>query len=138
MAGAERLAHGIPAGLTPPEGRRFGLTVGAAFLVLAAIMRWRGYEIPLTIFGVLGVGLVLAGAAIPGRLGPLYRAWMGLALMISRVTTPLFMGIVFFVVITPIGLAMRLLGRNPIRHAAVGGSYWADRSDARGGMTNQF
>jgi len=133
------LAHGIPARLTPAEGRKFGLTVGAAFGVLGAIMWWRGHEIPTWLFGGLAVALIAGALIVPGSLGPVNRAWMGFALVLSRITTPVFMGLVFFLVIAPIGLLMRLFGRNPIRHSAVKESYWAVRSDSpRGGMTNQF
>jgi hypothetical protein len=132
------LAHGIPARLTPAEGRKFGLTVGAAFAVLGAITWWREHPILMYAFGGLASALVLAGLLVPGRMGPVYRAWMGLAHAISRVTTPIFMGVVFFGVIMPAGLLMRLLGRNPIKHSPVNQSYWAARSEARGAMTNQF
>jgi len=80
----------------------------------------------------------LAGLVIPGQLGPVNRAWMGLAEAISKVTTPIFMGVVYFLIITPVGVIMRLFGRNPISHRAVNQSYWAERTEARGGMTNQF
>jgi hypothetical protein len=90
------------------------------------------------LFGGLAAALLAAGVVIPGHLGPVFRAWMGLAHAISKVTTPIFMGIVFFVVIMPIGLVMRLLGRNPITHRPVKDSYWAARSDARGSLGNQF
>lgn len=132
------MAHGIPARLSPAEGRKFGLTVGAAFGVLAALMWWRDHQTPLYVFGALCVGLLTAGLLVPGQLGPVYRAWMGLALLISKITTPVFMGIVFFVVIMPVGLLMRAFGRNPVRHQPVNGSYWAPRSDARGSLSNQF
>lgn len=132
------MAHGIPARLTPAEGRKFALTVGAAFGVLAAIMWWRDHQIPLYLFGTLAVTLVTAGLLLPGHLGPVYRAWMGFALLISKVTTPIFMGVVFFLVIAPVGLLMRLLGRNPVRHREVNQSYWAPRTDGRGSMSNQF
>ena len=138
MAGANGLANRIPARLTAAEGRQFGLTVGGAFLVLAAIAWWRGRHLPEYTFSGLGAALIAAGLLIPGRLGPVYRAWMGLAHTISKVTTPLFMLIVFFVVIMPVGLLMRIFGRNPVRHLAVNESYWMERSDARGSMTNQF
>jgi len=132
------LANRIPARLTPAEGRKFALTVGIAFLVLAALTWWRHHPIPMYLFAGLGTGLIAAGAVIPGRLGPVYRAWMGLAHAISKVTTPVFMGIVFFLVIAPVGLLMRLFGRNPIRHRAMNQSYWAARTAPRGGMTHQF
>jgi hypothetical protein len=90
------------------------------------------------VFGVLCIALIAAAAVIPSRLGPVMRGWTALANVISKVTTPVFMGLVFFVVITPAGLLMRLFGRNPIRHRAVNESYWASRSEARGSMMNQF
>jgi hypothetical protein len=57
---------------------------------------------------------------------------MGLALAISRVTTPVFMGIVYFVAITPTGLLMRLFGRNPLVRGTGTGSYFVDRSPGAG------
>jgi Saxitoxin biosynthesis operon protein SxtJ len=132
------LAQGIPARLTAREGRKFGLTVGLAFGVLASIMAWRDRPLPLYVFGGVAMALIAASLVFPERLGPVYRAWMGLARVISRVTTPVFMGIVFFVVIAPVGLLMRLFGRNPIRHRLASQSYWAPPNQARGGLKNQF
>ena len=57
------------------------------------------------------------------------RAWMGLAHAISRVTTPIFMGLIYFLVITPTGLLMRSLGRDPLEHAEVGGGFWVARPE---------
>ena len=132
------MAHGIPARLSPAEGRKFGLTVGAAFAVLAAISWWREHPTPMYIFGALAAALLIGGVVVPGQLGPVYRGWMKFALLISKVTTPIFMGIVFFIVIMPIGLLMRLFGRNPVQHKAVNKSYWAPRANARGDLTHQF
>jgi hypothetical protein len=132
------LEEGVPAGLTAGEGRKFAFPVGAASLVFGGIAWWRDHPVAATLLCAVGALLLAAGAMVPGRLGPVHRAWMKLAHAISRVTTPVFMGIVYFVVIFPVGLCMRLLGRNPIRHRPAGGSYWFDRSQRRGGMTDQF
>jgi len=141
MEGDCRLAHAIPARLSPAEGRKFGLTVGLAFLVFAGIAWWRGKTgIAPWLTGLGGV-LVLAGLVIPARLGPVFRAWMGLALLLSKVTTPIFMAVIYFVVLTPIGVVMRLAGRNPMVHKAVDGSHWfarAGRDVAPGSMERQF
>jgi hypothetical protein len=100
---------------------------------------WRHRETAGAIFGALGALLVLAALAVPTRLGPLQRAWMGLAHAISKVTTPVFMGIVFFVVMTPIGLLMRLFGRRSLVHKEQGGSFWAAPvSGGRSDMERQF
>jgi hypothetical protein len=117
------LAHPVPARLSPAEGRKFGVQVGIAFLVLAALVWWRGKVGAAPWLGGVGAALLLAGLAVPGLLGPVYRAWMGLALAISKVTTPILMAIIYFVVITPIGLLLRLLGRDPL----AGGGRWMQR-----------
>jgi len=134
------LETGIPARLSSAEGRKFGVTVGVAFLVIAGLLYfWRHRETAGAIFGALGALLVLAALAVPTRLGPLQRAWMGLAHAISKVTTPVFMGIVFFVVMTPIGLLMRLFGRRSLVHKEQGGSFWAAPvSGGRSDMERQF
>lgn len=118
-------------GLTPGEGRKFAFTVGAAFLVLAGVLFWRGHDVVASVPAVLGGSLLLAGLAVPGRLGPVLRAWMGLAHAISRVTTPIFLGIVFYGVLTPTGFLRRAFGGNPVRHVARDGSYWAPRPAER-------
>ena len=131
---------GIPARLTAAQGRKFGFTVGIAFLVLAALLHfWRHREIAAAVGTGLGALLVLAALLAPTRLGPLERAWMGLAKLISKVTTPLFMGVVFFVVVTPIGVAMRLFGRRALVHPEHDGGFWAPpASGGRSDIERQF
>ncbi len=135
------MAERIPVGLTAAEGRKFGLTVGAAFLVLAAVSRWRGHTLTPQVLLGLGGSLVLAGVVLPSRLGPVFAAWMGLAHAISKVTTPLFMGIVYFVVLTPTGFIIRLVGRNPLASPRAADSAWVPhdpRSEATDSMHRQF
>lgn len=134
------MAARIPARLSPNEGRKFGFTVGAAFLVLAALLYfWRRHEAAGMVAGAIGALLALAGIWVPGRLGPVYRAWMGLAHAISRVTTPVFMGVVFFLVITPTGWVMRLVGKRPLRHREREGSFWVPPSSGgRSDLERQF
>jgi hypothetical protein len=117
--------------LTKAEGRKFGLSVGIAFCALAALVWWRGHAPVGQGLGGVGVLLVLSGVVIPDRLGPVQRAWMGLAHAISKVTTPIFMSLVYFVVISPVGFLRRTFGRNPLKHAASDGSYWVTRSSSQ-------
>jgi hypothetical protein len=125
------LAKGIPARLSPAEGRKFGLTVGGAFLVITAILWWRGKHGAVPYVGGLGAALILAGLLVPTALGPVNRAWMGLAHLLSKVTTPIFMGVVYFVVLTPISFAMRLVGRNPMVHPPQGAGFWFERGSEK-------
>jgi hypothetical protein len=50
--------------------------------------------------------------------------------VLSKVTTPIFLGIVYFVVLFPVGLVRRVVGRHPLRHQIENDSYWRDRSAA--------
>ncbi len=128
------MERGIPAGLTPAEGRKFGLTVGTAFLVITGVLWWRDHPTAMTVTGALGGLLVIAGLLIPGHLGPVHNAWMKLALVISKVTTPIFMGVLYFVVLLPAGVIMRLVGKRPLVHPAGASGYWVLRT--RGGEHN--
>ncbi|MFN2564194.1 MAG: SxtJ family membrane protein [Gemmatimonadaceae bacterium] len=125
------MAEAVPARLTRPqtprELRSFALSVGGAFVALGALLYWRGGTTVGGILGGIGVLLATAGVVAPSRLGPLYRTWMRLALAISRVTTPVFMGIVYFAVLTPIGLAMRLFGRRVLSRPRGAPTYWVNR-----------
>lgn len=134
------MAHGIPARLTAAEGRKFAFTVGAAFLVLGAIVWWREHLTLASVFGTLGGVLLILGVVAPASLGPVNKAWMGLALLISKVTTPIFMGIVFFLVIFPTSLLMRLFGKRPLRTAAGATTYWHSRAEGsrRSDLNRQF
>ena len=95
--------------------RDFGLVTGAIIAGLfglffpwvfdAGIPRW-----PF----VTGGTLALWGLLHPPSLGPVYRNWMKFGLLLSRFTTPVIMGIVFFLVVAPMGLVMRMFGKDPM------------------------
>ena len=132
------MAHGSPARLTPREGRKFAVTLAVAFDVLGGVAWWRESPRATLVFGAIAGAFALGGLLVPGKLGPVYRAWMGFALALSKVTTPIFMGVVYFLVITPIALLRRTLGGNPLR-AHDGATGWVDRRQApRGDLTRQF
>ena len=133
------MARRSSARLTPAEGRKFALTLAAAFGVLAGIAWWRGGARAPVVLGTLAVLFLLGGVLAPTRLGPVQRAWMGMAHAISKVTTPIFMGVVYFLVITPAGLIRRMFGGNALRMAQGKSSGWVDRrTSPRGDLTRQF
>jgi hypothetical protein len=110
--------------------RRFGLTVGTAFMILAAFLLWKHRPAWAPCAAVGGV-LVLLGLAAPVVLGPVERVWMKLAGYLGWFMTRVILGLVFLLVFTPAGLIMRVLGKDPLklrfdRRAA---SYWELRKD---------
>jgi len=139
MEGEWRLAHGIPARLSPSELRRFGLLVGGGFVLIGAWSLWRGHAGAALATSGTGGALVLLGAVAPALLRPVYRAWMGLALLLSKVTTPVLLGVIYFLVITPIALLMRALGKGPLAPPPAE-SAWAERPEdsRRSDLLRQF
>jgi hypothetical protein len=120
-------------------GRKFGLTVGAAFVVLATVARWRSHPTSFVVLGVLGLSLLAGSLVVPTLLGPVENAWMGLARAVSKVTTPIFMGVVYFVVLTPIGLLRRTFAGSALVHRAGPHGFWRDRSQSpRSDLNRQF
>ena len=95
--------------------REFGLMTGAIVAVLFGLffpwMLERAVPLwPWMIGAVLGVW----GVTAPDTLRPLYNGWMKLGLLLSKITTPIILGVVFFVVMLPIALIMRVFGHDPM------------------------
>jgi hypothetical protein len=89
---------------------------------------------------VLAGALILGGLVAPTRLGPVYRGWMAFAVAISKVTTPVLMGAIYFLVLTPTGLLARLFGHRPLSRPRGAATYWQSRPAGarRGEMDHQF
>lgn len=129
----------VSARLTEREGRKFALTVGIAFVVLGTLSALRGHHLPPRIMWALGGGFIAAGLLIPGRLGGLHRAWMALANAISKVTAPIMVTALYFVILTPAGRLMRLLGRNPLQQRERDGGFWIPAAtNGRSDLETQF
>ena len=90
------------------ELRKFGVTVGAAFLVLGTISWWRGHEIPPRVLWTMGTLLLVPGLLFPTVLGPVQRGWMAFAAVLGHVNTRVILTVVYYVVMTPVGFIMRL------------------------------
>ena len=135
------MARRVSTRLAAQEGRRFGLTVGTAFAVFGGIVLWRDHPLLAQIFWAAAGVLILGALVVPAKLKPLERAWMAGALGISRVTTPIVMGIVYFLVLTPIALVVRRTKGNPLVHPEDETGFWFKRDDgnpAKSDMRRQF
>jgi hypothetical protein len=100
---------------TPRQLRDFGLLVGGIFGVIGLWpLLWR-QQSPRLWALTLAVVLVLPALVAPRVLAPAYRAWMKLAEVLAWINTRIVLGVVFYGVVTPIGLVMRLAGRDPMR-----------------------
>jgi len=111
--------------------REFGLVVGGVFVLLGLWWLYRGKFANATYVVVpAGALLLLFGLLWPRMLVWPNRAWMLLAEGLSFVTTRLILGLVFFLVVTPIGVVKRLTGWDPLgRRGARSDSYWKPYSE---------
>ena len=111
-----------------PSDRSFGLVMAAFFLLLGlAPLR---HHLPVR-YWAFGLSLVFLAFALirPALLAPLNKAWMALGLLLSLFVTPVVIGLMFYLVFTPIGFLYRLLGRDPLRlsFAKNDKTYWIER-----------
>jgi len=106
--------------------RNFGLLVGGVFAALGLWWIYRGkFGVVAPAFLVAGAALMILGAVFPRSLVAVNRAWMALAEALGFVMTRVILAIVFYLVVTPIGLFKRLQGWDPLRLRAKGSeSYW--------------
>lgn len=120
----------MPAAWTPSERelRKFGLTVGTAFAVLGSISWWRGHELPPRVLWTVGALLFVPGLLFPGVLGPVQRGWMAFATVLGHVNTRIILTVLYYLVMTPVGLVMRLF-RDPLDRSLHDGrsSQWIKR-----------
>ena len=114
---------------SPRALRKFGWTVGPVILLLGAIFLWRqrGAGWPLISIGVV---LLLAAALAPVTLKWVHGPWMIAALALGWVMTRILLTIVFFLVVTPVGLLQRIFGKRAIEvdFKANAASYWQART----------
>ena len=106
--------------------REFGVAVGAVLLLLSLWWIYRG-KFQSVAYYVLFVGslLVLLGLLWPRLLVLPNRLWMAFASLLSYISTRIILAVVFFGILTPIGLIKRMMGWDPLRRReGLKQSYW--------------
>lgn len=113
--------------------REFGLLVGGVSLALGGWWWYRGrYPVVSVVLLCVGATLMLLGALFPRSLVVPNRLWMGMAVAMGFVTTRIILAVVFFLVVTPIGIVRRLTGGDPLgRRGARAESYWKPYTERR-------
>jgi hypothetical protein len=111
-----------------PSNRSFGWTFSGIFLAAGVYGLWRGGAV---LSWLLVAAVVMAAVTVTREawLTPLNRAWMRLGLLLGRVVNPLVLGVIFFGVFTPVGLVMRMFGRDAMvrRFEPELETYWLKR-----------
>ena len=99
------------------ELRQFGLMVGGVFSVIGLWPMFLRGE-PLRLWAVvLGSLLILSGSLVPTWLAPVHRGWMWVGHVLGWINTRIILGVIFYGLITPIGIAFRMLGKDTMRQS---------------------
>lgn len=103
--------------------RKFGITTGAIIGILFGILLPWIWEFGFPTWPWIIFAVLCAWALIhPESLRPVYRTWMRFGILIGKVTTPLVLGIVFYLLFVPVGLLLRLLSHDPMNRKFDAGS----------------
>lgn len=112
------------------ECRKLGLVFLVALGIIGGLMLWRSGPAGWWFLGAGGL-LGLWGLAWPKGLGPVYVAWMTLAAVLGFFMSRLLLSVLYYLVITPLGLIRRLIGKRPLDlKMSDRDSYWKKRDQA--------
>jgi hypothetical protein len=122
-----------------PSNRNFGIVFFVVFLIISFYpLAYDGDIIRWTL--VISIIFLILGLINSKILNPLNRLWFKFGILLGRIISPIIMALIFFVVVTPIGLIMRLLRRDllNLKYNKKSKSYWIENNGPKSKMKNQF
>ena len=120
------------------SNRSFGIVFFIVFLLIALYPLLKGSDLRIWSLVISFIFLIL-GLINSKILTPLNRLWFKFGLLLGKFISPLIMGIIFFIVVTPIGIIMRLLKKDLLNlKYNKKETYWIDKSGTKSKMKNQF
>ena len=110
--------------------QKFGITIGIILIIIAGLLFWKEKESFQTFF-IVGTLLCLLGLVIPSVLKPIYWGWMIFATILGWVMTRVILSLLFYIIVTPIGLILRFFGKQflELRWDKSKESYWNFRTN---------
>ena len=121
------------------SNRSFGVVFSVVFLIISF---WPLFtEGTIRIWAIfIAILFLLISYFKPDILYPLNKIWFKFGLLLGNIVSPIVMGIVFFIIVTPIGIIMRIIGKDLLNKKINNSvkSYWIKREQMIGTMKNQF
>ena len=124
-----------------PSNKKFGFFFTFVFAILAFYFLFIDSILWAQALAILAVLFLLITVIIPQALLPLNRLWMRLGLLLGMIVSPIVLGIIFFGLVTPYGVVMRMFGRDELRlKFTKKSSHWISRSESikSDSFKNQF
>ena len=120
------------------SNRSFGIVFFVVFLLIALYPLTYGGEIRIWSL-IISIIFLILGLLNSKILAPLNKIWFKFGILLGRIVSPIIMGIIFFLVVTPIGFIMRLLGKDLLNlKYNKNKSYWIEKNGPKSKMKNQF
>ena len=125
----------------PPSERSFGFLLTGVLVVLGVWPLVSGGHPHVVLFVAAAIAAFVS-ALRPALLRPFNIAWYKFGLVLNRIVSPVVLGLLFYLIVTPVGLAARLSGKNLLQRRKVNGpSYWLARTPIepqKNSMRDQF
>ena len=121
-----------------PSNRSFGTVFTIVFLIISFWPLSKGEDIR---YWSLIISLIFFVLAIINSkiLTPLNKIWMKFGFLLGKIISPIVMGFIFFFVVTPTGIIMRLLGKDLLNLKKNNqNTYWIKKDNKNNSMKNQF
>ena len=120
------------------SNRSFGIVFFVVFLLIALYPLTYGGEIRIW-SAITSLIFLVLGLLNSKFLTPFNKLWFRFGIFLGKIISPVIMGIIFFLVVTPIGLIMRLLGKDVLNlKYSKNKSYWIEKDGPESKMKNQF
>ena len=120
------------------SNRSFGIVFSIVFLLIAIYPLINNEELRIwsLVIAIIFLALGLINSKV---LTPLNKLWFKFGLLLGRIISPIVMGLILFLVVTPIGLIMRIIGKDLLNlKLNKDKSYWIEKTGPKSKMKNQF
>ena len=123
--------------IKPKDNITFGILFFILFLIIGLYPLKNGLNIRLWSLGLSFIFLIITFIR-PNLFTPLNKLWIQFGILLGKVISPIVMGLVFFFVVTPIGILVRLFKKDVMGLKKKETSYWINREDKVQSMRKQF
>jgi len=114
-----------------PSNKKFGYFFGIIFFVLGIYFLFKETQGMSWLFLFLGGLFILTASYIPIILLPLNKLWFKLGLLLSKIVNPIIIGIIFFIVVSPIAILANFTGRDELRlKKSTKNTFWIDKKES--------
>ena len=121
-----------------PSNRNFGVVFCIVFMIISLWPLLSQNEIRIWSL-IISIIFLLLGLINSTLLTPLNKLWFKFGILLGNIISPIIMGIIFFFVVTPTGLLMRIFKKDPLNlKKNNSNTYWTDKDNSNNNMKNQF